>query len=108
MKSIPIALAALTLGLSSCSSTPESSTRNHWHMNSVWARVAHQGFGYDSERDGSYWNRVRSDMSSSFVTLRRHTTGAVYDPENPMMPPSDTAYVHHDPPPNPYDDDNDD
>ncbi len=106
MKLLPIAgaaLLALLASLAACTS-PEVAN-NHWHAYSIVPAIERHGFGYDADRDGSFFHRLGEDGYSEWVTLRQHLLGSVYDPKNPLMGPIGKRSAPPKPPPNPYDDD---
>jgi hypothetical protein len=103
MKSLPIAIAALAF-TASCSS-PE--VNNHWHVYSIVPAIENHGFGYDADRDGSYFHRLGDDMGSIWVTFRQHMLGSVYDPKNPLLGDVGRRSPPPEAPDNPYDESDD-
>jgi hypothetical protein len=76
------ALALLGLFAAGCSSPAYEN--NHWHINSVPARMSYQFFGYSQSKDGPYLSKLSGDMSDIGTTMGRHLIHA--NEGNPLLP----------------------
>ena len=85
--------AALSV-LAGCTSAAMES--NHWHVDSVGPRISYHFFGYQPSEDGRYWDRLRYDGSSAWLTIRRHFLND--DPTNPLLPEAPHHAKRPDPP----------
>ncbi len=95
MKRLSLGALAL-LGLLGASCSSPAYENNHWHLNSVPARMSYQFAGYSQSKDGPYLQKLSSDMGSIGTTLRRHLINA--NESNPLLPQAPLKPYRPEPP----------
>ncbi|MBM3991555.1 MAG: hypothetical protein FJ298_11180 [Planctomycetes bacterium] len=95
MKRLSLGALAL-LGLFGASCSAPAYENNHWHLNSVPARISYHAAGYRQSQDGPYLQKVCADMDSVTSTLRRHLVHA--NEGNPLLPQEPLKAYRPEPP----------